>query len=241
MAWCFRLGPFTVSDHIPQQILSRFDVNVGEHAVGDHRFRILEVCNPDTLLDDISPSAFAVDERLPYWAELWTSSLALAGHCLEQPSLHGLRVLDLGCGLGLAGIAAARNGASVLLADYDQDAMLFAEWNARANLDGRCLTRTRFRVADWREPEALGTFDVVLGADIVYERRTFVPLLSCLQTVLSSGGEAWLAEPDRSLGSEFFAFARDLGWTIRMTDKHLERRGRTSVIHIAMLAPGGHA
>lgn len=241
MAWCFRLGPFTVSDHIPQQILSRFDVSVGEHAVGDHRFRILEVCNPDTLLDDISPSAFAVDERLPYWAELWTSSLALAGYCLEQPSLDGAHILDLGCGLGLAGIAAARNGASVHFADYDRDALLFAEWNARTNLDGGCLTRTSFRLADWREPASLGTFDVVLGADIVYERRTFMPLLSCLQAVLTAGGEAWLAEPDRSLGSEFFACARERGWTIRTTDRRLERRGRSSLVHIAVLTAGGKA
>ncbi len=238
MAWCFRLEPRIVSDEIPHQILSRFDVEISEHQLGKHVFRVLGVRNPDTLLDAVTPAEFTVDERLPYWSELWTSALALAGHCLDEPTLRGRRVLDLGCGLGLTGIAAAKNGASVLFTDYEEDALLFARWNASANLDTISLGRTSFRAADWREPETFEPYDLVLGADIVYERRNFLPLLACLQTTVRSGGEAWIAEPDRSLGGDFFALAEEHGWMVRMIDTHIERRGRTSRVRIAVLNAG---
>ena len=84
------------------------------------------VRQPEKLLDDISVDEFARDERLPYWAELWTSSIVMGEHILQDPSFRGAALLELGCGVGLAGIAAARAGAQVTMTDYDDDALLFA-------------------------------------------------------------------------------------------------------------------
>ncbi len=241
MAWCFNLGPHTASDDIPTDIRARFDAEIREHQVGTHAFRLLAVRDPDTLLEAVTPTEFAVDERLPYWAELWTSSIALAAYCLEQTGLRGARVLDLGCGLGLTGIAAAQRGAGVVFADYEEDALRFARENARMNLDADDLARCEFRVADWRDPGTLGAFDVVLGADIIYERRHFHPLLRSLHDTVGHGGEAWLAEPDRVLGSDFFALARADGWSVDIREKSVERRGRTSCVRIAVCHRGsGH-
>jgi len=232
------LGPPIVSDEIPPAIASRFDVSIRDYQIGLSQFRILTVADPDVLLDAITPAAFSVDERLPYWAELWTSSLALAAYCLEQPALNGRRVLDLGCGLGLTGIAAARSGARVIFADYEPDAIHFARWNARTNLDDASYATAGFRVTDWRSPGLLGTYDIVLGADIIYERRNFMPLLACLRATIGHGGEAWLAEPDRVLGSDFFSRVREQGWTAHIMEKDVERRGRTSRVRIAVIRTG---
>jgi len=238
MAWCFNLGLHTASDDIPPDILARFDVEIQEHQVGKHTFRMLAVRNPDTLLEAVTPAEFVVDERLPYWAELWTSSIALAAHCLEQTGLNGKRVLDLGCGLGLTGISAARGGASVVFADYEEDALRFARANARINLGAADVARCEFRLVDWRELGALEAFDVVLGADIIYERCHFAPLLQSLHATVGHGGEAWLAEPDRVLGSDFFAFARADGWSVDIREKSVDRRGRTSRVRIAVIRNG---
>lgn len=228
----------TVSDDIPLRIRSRFDTVVGEHRVGPHLLRILRVRDPDTLLEAITPDQFAVDERLPYWAELWTSALVLAERCVTVPVLAGKRVLDLGCGLGLTGIAAGVGGAHVVFADHEEDALAFAAWNARMNLPPAAFAAAAFRTADWRSPGDLGTFDVVIGADIVYERRAIDPLLACLCSVLAPGGEAWLAEPDRAPGAEFFARAEAAGWHIAMERHTVERRGRTSEVRLAVLRRG---
>jgi predicted nicotinamide N-methyase len=233
MGWSFSLEPHTVSDDIPLSISSRFDTLIREYRVGTHLFRILTVRDPVTLLDAVTPATFAADERLPYWAELWTSALVLAEQCLVSPAIGGKRVLDLGCGLGLTGIAAAAQGAEVLFTDYEEDALAFAEWNARTNLTADAFERSSFRIADWRTPGQYGSFDVVLGADIVYERRNFEPLLACLDATISDAGEAWLAEPDRSMGYDFLTLARERGW-VATTQMHMkERRGRTTAVRLA--------
>ena len=61
----------------------------------------------------LSEEAFEHEEFLPYWAELWTSGVALA-HDSRRRSLRGARTLELGCGLALPSIAAARAGGRVL-------------------------------------------------------------------------------------------------------------------------------
>ena len=71
----------------------------------------------------IDEAAFDEEEFLPYWAELWPSGLALARHVAAR-ELRGLRVLELGCGLGLPALAAALRGADVLATDWAEDAIV---------------------------------------------------------------------------------------------------------------------
>lgn len=240
MVWCSSLEPLSVSEDIPAELLSRFDVEIQEHTIGTHQFRLLSVRNPDALLDAVTPEEFAVDERLPYWAELWSSSFALAEECLAGETREGQRVLDLGCGLGLAGLAAARKGARVLFADYNPDALAFAAWNIRRNLSPDAYARVAVRAVDWRSPGSLGMFDLVLGADIVYERRNFVPLLDLFDAVLAPGGQAWIADPDRAIGKAFLTLASAHGWQMTTVRNDVLRRGRTSTVAMTRLRREGH-
>ena len=223
---------------LPADLSDRFDAVVLDVPLGHHTFRILTVRDPDELLESITPEAFAVDERLPYWAELWTFSFALARVCLEDEPLAGRRVLELGCGLGLAGIAAARAGAIVTLTDYEQDALTFAGWNADANLSPGQRSRVVLRHYDWRAPESPGVFDVLLGADIVYERRAFAPLLNLFRKTLAPSGSVLLAEPDRTPGRDFLAFAAQEGFLVHTRSVAVERRQRTTHVTIARIRRG---
>jgi predicted nicotinamide N-methyase len=141
------------------------------------------------------------DEFLPYWAELWPSGLALA-RALEGHPLRGRRVLELGCGLGLPSLIAARAGAAVLATDWAPEALALLERNAARN--GIALRTAR---VDWREAEPVvrsGTWDLVLGADLLYEERNVEPLLGLLGRL---GAEAWIADPGRAAADAFFAAA----------------------------------
>jgi predicted nicotinamide N-methyase len=216
---------------------SRFDVVVEEIHCASRLFRIAMVRQPEKLLDAITTAEFAHDERLPYWAELWTSALVLAERVLGDTALRGADVLELGCGLGLAGIAAAQAGADVTMTDYDQDALLFARWNAAANLDAEALARVHILPLDWREP--LGKrFDRIIGADIVYERRHFIPLLSFFSAGLNPGGTVLLTEPDRKMGDDFFAVAREQGFQVSAEHVTVQRRGRPATVRLVSLQPG---
>src|SRR5215204_5701127 len=80
----------------------------------------------------LSEAAFAHEEFLPYWAELWPSALALARVLARRP-LTGRRVIELGCGLGLPAIAAALAGGRVLATDWSPDSVAMTARNAERN------------------------------------------------------------------------------------------------------------
>jgi len=162
-------------------------------------FRLLQPQEAAELPDD-GPVEWA--PVAPYWSVLWRSGLALACE-LDGMQLRGRRVVELGCGLGLPSLAAARAGAEVLATDACRDALELVAHNADAN-DVRVETAT----LDWSHPGELaarGRFDLVLAADVLYERGSVAPLLSLLPDLAP---EAWVADPGRPAAGAFVEEAR---------------------------------
>ena len=156
--------------------------------VGARRLRVVHPRAADELIDE---EAFEREEFLPYWAELWPSAVELA-RALAERDLRGLRVVELGCGLALPSIAAALEGADALATDWSEDALRFARANAERN--GAAIETAR---VDWRRPDALlrrAPFDLVLAADVLYERRNADLLLPLLPHLAD---EVLLADPGR--------------------------------------------
>jgi predicted nicotinamide N-methyase len=145
------------------------------------------------------PDAGAVEWApvTPYWAVLWRSGVALACE-LDGVALGGVRVVELGCGLAVPSLAAARAGAAALATDSCVEALALVARNAHAN--GVHVETAR---VDWAEPDALDArapFDLVLAADVLYERASVAPLLSLLPHLAP---EAWLADPGRPAAAAF--------------------------------------
>ena len=184
--------------------------------VSGHRVRLTRVTDAEALLADIEPVKFAEDERLPYWAELWPSAVALAHYLAKHLNLEGQRVLELGCGLGLISVVAALQGARVLCTDYEEAALAFARRNARGN----ACRGMRFQLVDWCHPALRRRYDCILASDVIYEARSFGPLVSLLQRYLARGGMAVFAEPGRANTRPFFTLLRQRGFTYR---KHTQR------------------
>ena len=137
----------------------------------------------------------------PYWSVLWRSGVALARE-LEGAPLDGLRVVELGCGIAVPSIAAARAGADVLATDSDPEALELVAQNAQAN-----GVQVETAVVDWAQPDELvsrAPFDLVLAADVLYERAAVAQLLSLLPRLAP---EAWLADPGRTVADAFLAEA----------------------------------
>ena len=138
----------------------------------------------------------------PYWAVLWRSGVALARE-LDSAALEGVRVVELGCGLAAASIAAARAGASVLATDNCPEALELVAQNANAN-----GAHVETAAIDWARPDELirrAPFDLVLAADVLYERGSVAQLLSLLPQLAP---EAWLADPGRPAAAAFLEEAR---------------------------------
>lgn len=203
----FRPVPAAAADPgaLEAALAARFTLRRDVVVVGPHRFVCTRPADMDDLLDRLAgqdPAHPDVrDERFPYWADLWPSARALARFLLEWSiPPPPARTLEIGCGLGLPGLVAAARGARVTWTDYLPDALAFAALNAWRNLD-RAPDVQRL---DWRRPRAELAADLVLAADVVYEVRSFDPLIRALHQLLRPGGALLLAEPQRPLARSFF-------------------------------------
>jgi 2-polyprenyl-3-methyl-5-hydroxy-6-metoxy-1,4-benzoquinol methylase len=169
--------------------------------------------DPDAMLDDLTQEEFdRTDERMPYFALVWPSADALVARVLAGPRLDGQRVLDLGCGLGACGLAAARLGAAVTFFDWEPRAIEIVR--ASAVRQPTPAVPFAYAVGDWRQPPPLGQFDLILGADVLYEQRNAPAVAAFLAGHLKPGAEAWIADPGRSQAGPFPALAATVGLTI---------------------------
>jgi predicted nicotinamide N-methyase len=144
---------------------------------------------------------------VPYWAVLWPSGRALAEE-LSGWELGGMRVLELGCGLGAPSVVAARRGARVLATDSSPDAVVFSAHNLALNdLEGDVA------VVDWTATGALAggaPWDLVIAADVLYTQHNAQALVRVLPELVGAGGEALIADPRRAGARDFLAAARGM-------------------------------
>ena len=178
--------------------------------------RTIELPNGDLRLLQPRESSTLPDEGAiewapiaPYWSILWRSGVTLARE-VDVSAVRGRRVLELGCGLALPSIAAARGGAAVLATDADPEALELVARNADEN--GVKVETANF---DWGEPSAKilkrAPFDLVLASDILYERGSVGRLLDLLPRLAP---EAWLADPGRPAGDAFLDQAQQRMWPV---------------------------
>lgn len=190
--------------------------------------------------------------HLPYWAELWDSAIGvsrwLAGRVSGEgwgaalPNAHRAShpprptphapplppsVLDLGCGMGLAGTVAAALGARVLFADLEPAALLFARLNSlpyAARAGGRPSVRAR--QLNWQTDRLNETSDLILGADILYERKQWDYLEPFWRAHVAPGGAVLLGEPGRATGDDFPTWVQGRGWSLTTLEQPVDTRER---------------
>lgn len=197
------MSPVQQYQALRRQLARRFVIVEETVAIGDTSVQIERPRSADEL---IRPEDFERDERLPYWAELWPSSLVLAG---SLPLAQG-RLLELGCGLGLVTAVALSAGWDVVATDYYDDALLFTQLNALAI--ARVAPETR--LADWRDMPDLGAFDAVVAADVLYERPYSALIASALGRTLARDGVGIIIDPGRVHAPAFTPACEAEGLTV---------------------------
>lgn len=235
------------------RIQRRYAVLTEQIQTGPFQVQFTRIADPEVVLEEAAREEDRLEKtsgirkesrelHLPYWAELWDSALGLStflaeqwAHCgrgesavarlARQASLgerpSSIRVLDLGCGMGLTGTVAAKLGTSVLFADLEAPALLFARLNSLPF--GR---RCRSRRLNWETDRLEEGFDLILGADIVYDRIQWTALEVFLQAHLAPGGAVLIGEPGRSSGTEFEPWAIARGWKITHFVQELPARNK---------------
>jgi predicted nicotinamide N-methyase len=126
----------------------------------------------------------------PYWMHLWPGALALARIVAVAEAVRpGVRLLELGCGLALPALVAARRGAQVLASDRERAPLEFAR---RSAASGGCVLDVA--QMDWGAPALRAGFDICVGADVGYDSGAVGGLVATLTSALAPGGVIWLAD-----------------------------------------------
>jgi len=223
------------------RIHRRFQTITEPMRAGDLTFDFTRIADPNRVLDEVAAEEDRLDKlagkrrdgeelHLPYWAELWDSSLAIIELLAEELSGMGgppmksikkdaISVLDLGCGMGLTGTVAAATGAKVLFADLEADALLFARLNSIA-----FEKNIRTRRLNWQTARLAEQFDLIIGADILYDKTQWPFLEPFWRGHLRAGGTVLLGEPGRQTGELFLEWIKNHPWRVSQHKKTVPTR-----------------
>lgn len=135
----------------------------------------------------------------PYWALVWTGAPLVAQWAVERLPLRGRAVLDVGCGLGLVSLALAEAGAVVTAIDREAAPVAFVAESAR-----RTGLAVEAVVDDVRTLGRPGTFDVVIAAELLYERASFPEIADALVAALAPRGSLLVGDAFRVRTDAFY-------------------------------------
>lgn len=158
----------------------------------------------------------------PYFATLWPAGRALAQWVGERPNqVRGRRIVELGCGLGLPSLVAARLGGHVHACDNHPDVAPLLRHNAALN--DATITYHALDLADPAALAALGEFDLVLASDVVYESGLAGQVAPALARLCRPRGQIVLADPGRPLLQDTTSALEALGFRSELEARHVRR------------------
>jgi predicted nicotinamide N-methyase len=201
------MPPVQQYQKLRRQLSRRFKLVTGTVAIGD---TTVEITRPRSADELISEKDFEHDERLPYWAELWPSSVLLATRLQSWQPRGGGFLLELGCGVGLVTAVALSAGWDVVATDYYAEALEFTTLNA-LRIAGRAPYT---RHVDWRQMPDIPQFDAVVAADVLYEREYPALIASAITRTLAPNGEALIVDPGRVHAPAFTPACEAEGLTV---------------------------
>ena len=147
----------------------------------------------------------------PYGLKVWESAVVMADYfAADGDALRGVSVMELGAGIALPGMVAARAGAWVTATDHNTIALDLGRRNAAAN----GVPAITWTTVDWYRWDLPGRFDIIAGADVLYDNETYPPILKILEASLAPGGRAVFTDPMREQTLDFIDMLRAAGWQV---------------------------
>ena len=197
-------------------------------AVAGQRIALWRVADLERHVDRAALLGAENPAEPPYWAHLWSGAVILAGAIPE-----GTRsVVELGCGLGLPGLVAARRGARVTFVDRVPTALAFV----RASVAANGLAPANLVVADCTSPVLATRFDLVLAAELLYERSAFDALAHAIARLLTPAGRALVADARRIDTTAFYDALHTAGLTWKASEHPVREDGLPITVRLIEIA-----
>lgn len=165
------------------------------------------------------------------FGQLWPAGRLLA-QAMLRIDIKGKRILELGCGLGLASLVLQRRGADVVASDLHPLAEPFLSYNAALNQ----LPAVHYRQMHWNRPlPTLGEFDMIVASDVLYERDHAALLASVVERHARPRAEVVVTDPGRGNSAPFTRMLAQQGFEVTQErcamDDDDAGLGRGNILH----------
>jgi predicted nicotinamide N-methyase len=201
---------------------ARFDLRFEPLKIGSYELQILQIADLEDYIDRLAESTGEGEAlQLPFWAKIWPTSILLSYFLQRYPAGSGEEALELGAGVGICGLFAARHGFRVTLSDNNEDALLFTRINILKN---NLQDRASVAKLDFTRDTLSLPFRLILASEILYRETSYEPLIEFLTRHLQPGGEAVLAKDYQLKARRFFQLAPE---RFRLQEHRLGYRERT--------------
>jgi len=168
----------------------------------------------------------------PLWARIWPASIVLAEVVASMPVDHCKEWIEIGGGLGQVSIVAAACGHRITFSEANPHALAFAR--ASAELNG--LPQLPVVPLDWGQRSVPGTFDVVIGSELVYRDADIIPLQHLFTRLLKPAGEVILAGEVRRVSDGFLRRMTEF-FHVQVHRKHLRSGPHSTTVLVFRLQP----
>jgi predicted nicotinamide N-methyase len=158
------------------------------------------------------------------FGQLWPASRVLA-EAMHSFDIGKKRILEVGCGLGLASLVLHKRKANITATDHHPLAEIFLQHNAKINQ----LPPITYHDLPWNsKTSTLGSFDVIIGSDILYERDHAAVLAGLLIRHAKEKSEVIFTDPGRGNSASFTRFLTSQGYAFEGSSETLDIEQATS-------------
>jgi predicted nicotinamide N-methyase len=206
---------------------SKYDVETHDLMIRGRKFYYFLPFSIEPFVDKNFPM-----NDFPLWAKVWPSSMVLADFMAAQPVDPERRILEIGAGIGIAGIAASAFGHNITITEYNTDAMEFAGANAIIN---GCFGIPVISM-NWNNPQKMCRYDQIIGSEVIFRKEDFASIQKLFQSVLKPDGEVILVSEIRKPVLEFYQKMKDL-YELKVQQKVLRSENDEIKIIFCLMKP----
>ncbi|MHC9086094.1 class I SAM-dependent methyltransferase [Luteimonas sp. RIT-PG2_3] len=180
--------------------------------VGGHAFHLRVLSDRQQFADPDSHGARLgiSSAQWSLFGQLWPSGRLLA-QAMDGADISGKRILEIGCGIGLASLVLQRRGAEIVASDIHPLAESFLAYNAALN----ALPAVNYRQMRWDQPlHTMGDFDMIIASDVLYERDHAVLLAGVVAQLARPLAEVLVTDPGRGNSAPFTRLLESQGFSV---------------------------
>lgn len=170
-------------------VRDKYELELMPIAIGEKRLKLYGVKINDSFVDNLLQHGEKGTNSFPFWVKIWEASIVLADHLIQIGIQKDQKILEVGAGMGIAGLFLSAFGYDVTITDYDEDALELLRINAKQNN----LNNVSVVKLDWNDPDIKGKYDIICGSELVYKEVDIAPVINLIQRYIRPKGVVFLS------------------------------------------------